>query len=253
MSGTKNKRRKFLIEKKKKYFDHFSLFFLFSWLTSIENEDRADSNKPKWFEEMIKKAVNAKEEESIESKENDDLFNLDNESTKMKDSNQLNQIYSKRRNTLNILQSENQTFLSALSKSAKSFTDKDNLIEQLNESKKLDDKNEFKQIDLIKELPDELIDLKKSKQSSSRLDFENVLKLDDNNLSNSIDNEDFTIPTSPIGQRLTIILKSNYGDENWIGLNGIEIFDLKTFKSLSNLNVSILFNCESTTFKVAFL
>lgn len=39
---------------------------------------------------------------------------------------------------------------------------------------------------------------------------------------------DFIIPELPQGQQLTIDIKSNWGDEDYVGFNGIEIFDLKT-------------------------
>uniref|UniRef100_T1JSM6 KATNIP domain-containing protein n=1 Tax=Tetranychus urticae TaxID=32264 RepID=T1JSM6_TETUR len=39
---------------------------------------------------------------------------------------------------------------------------------------------------------------------------------------------DFIIPELPEGRELVLDIKSNWGDEDYVGFNGIEIFDLKT-------------------------
>lgn len=44
----------------------------------------------------------------------------------------------------------------------------------------------------------------------------------------NIIDKDFIIPTLPQGKTMKITLISNWGDEDWIGLNGIEVFDAKT-------------------------
>lgn len=38
----------------------------------------------------------------------------------------------------------------------------------------------------------------------------------------------FAIPSLPRGQVLTLVIESNWGDDNFVGLNGIETFDAKT-------------------------
>jgi uncharacterized protein KIAA0556 len=45
---------------------------------------------------------------------------------------------------------------------------------------------------------------------------------------------DFIIPDLPQGKHLSIEIKSNWGDEQFIGLNGIEIFEYKT-KNLAKI------------------
>lgn len=69
--------------------------------------------------------------------------------------------------------------------------------------------------------------------------------VEDSNLSNaqtvlntlvkpSFKDEDFIIPTLPKGQHLRVRVISNWGDEKFVGLNGIEIFDANTMK-LANI------------------
>lgn len=191
---------------------------------------------------MIKNSIDETKETIVQSKENDNLFDLNTKvPAKLKENKMsANQIYSKHRNTLNILQTENQNFLNTFSKSAKLYTEKDIFVNQLiNDLEKADDtkfENKNSKKDQIK---NELIDLKSSEKFLDKSTDKLTEILNDNLNEKSVDDsieEDFIIPNSPEGKRLTIVLKNNWGDENWIGLNGIEIFDLKTFKCITNVS-----------------
>lgn len=264
--------------------------FIFSWLTSeLSMDDKPEpTSKPKWFEEMLKNADSEeKKAETMKSKEKDeDVFDLECKlSAKENQTTNSNQIYSRRRNTLNILKTENQNFLNTLSKSAKPFMESDifsaqslsqpnktndssskeifNLIDRPSESVKLEDSfntsfndssNESNRKSDSRmahsELPEEMFDLKRSKQSSSALSqvlpavqMDRLVASVLENNSDSIEaKEDFIIPHLPEGRVLRILLKSNYGDDNWIGLNGLEVFDSRTFERLTSANVRILKN-----------
>lgn len=228
----------------------------------------------------------------VESKEKDeDIFDLEREfSAKENRTANSSQIYSKRRNTLNILKTENQNFLNTLSKSAKPFTEDlfrapvekvndaketfketipmasermgsaadsglrivgglvngpvDGPVEGLVERDRIPENNRKSDSRTVhSELLDEMVDSKRSKQSSSGLSEALIAQADRQLVSGLLDNhldsteEDFIIPHLPEGRVLRIVLKSNWGDENWIGLNGIELFDSRTFQSLGNENV----------------
>ena len=233
-----------------------------------------------------------KKVEMIESKEQDeDIFDLDRKlSAKENRTTNSNPIYSRRRNTLNILKAENQNFLNTLSKSAKPFVENDLFITQINKTNDSVARELFKSTnssDRVKsgdsrlvdavvdgpsdrpverdrydesirksdsrsdssmrysELPDEMLDSKRSKQSPAGLSESSVVQTDRQLTSiidhdaDSIEEEDFLIPHLPEGKVLRIVLKSNWGDDNWIGLNGIEVFDSRTFKSLTATNVGV--------------
>lgn len=237
-------------------------FRIISWLTGkqvdeneFKKEITGNNSKPKWFEEMVNKnTVNDKEQikDGKENTANEIIEDFLSDQPAAKESKS-NPIYSKRRNTLNILQTENQNFLNTLSKSANQFTEKTIFIDQnLDENLivQIGGGNETK-LELINKLP--LNDLNKEESSKqfqnsitnrsecSAVDSARFGKLDNKLMNDVLDDsiEDFIIPDAPVGKTLTMVLKSNHGDENWIGLNGIEIFDLKTYQSISNSNVCV--------------
>ncbi|CAG2117330.1 unnamed protein product [Medioppia subpectinata] len=73
-----------------------------------------------------------------------------------------------------------------------------------------------------------------------RKGFENTFKSCDNLLFEMEDNfMDFIIPELPFGQQLVFEIINNWGDEDFVGLNGIEIIDLNG--SNFKINKTILF------------
>ena len=52
--------------------------------------------------------------------------------------------------------------------------------------------------------------------------------------------EEFVIPEMPCGNELTMVLADNWGDENYVGFNGIEMLDPRGNRPLMK-NVTQLF------------
>lgn len=65
------------------------------------------------------------------------------------------------------------------------------------------------------------------------------LKQEKKEQQEQIEDDSFEIPCLPKGKTLTLKIHSNWGDEHFVGLNGIEIFDAKTFRSASIEKVRI--------------
>lgn len=78
---------------------------------------------------------------------------------------------------------------------------------------------------------DDSFELKLNKQISSN----NIMKEQEEKI------DLFQIPWLPKGKVLTMKILTNWGDENYVGFNGIEIFDGKTFQLASIEKVFLVF------------
>lgn len=66
--------------------------------------------------------------------------------------------------------------------------------------------------------------LRRESLAAKDMDFEDVEEVQDQD----DDWYDFVIPELPKGRELLLVIKSNWGDDDSVGLNGLEVFDANT-------------------------